>query len=114
MNRWSWLLALPVMAGCINGVPLPPTPASSRAVPQVQIDGELQETACIQIAQTYIRSLGKDPTQATYVVDRDPQLKEEPGSDESTMVAVITARFLDGTVWRMALKSDGDLSLLAD
>ena len=114
MNRLWSILVVSAAAGCINGAPLPPTPASSRALPPIRVDGELQEAECVQIAQTYVRSLGKDPTQATFVVNRNPQLDEEPGSDSSSMVAVIEVNFLDGTRWRLALKSDGDLSLLAD
>jgi hypothetical protein len=114
MNRFCWLALIPITAGCINGAPLPPTPASSRAKPQVTVNGELQEAECIQIAQTYVRSLGKDPTQAAYEVHRNPKLEDEPGSDESTTIAVIDVKFLDGSLWRLALKSDGDLSLLAN
>ena len=114
MNRTCWLVVLAVAAGCINGAPLPPTPTSSRAVPQVSVSGELQEAACIHVAQTYIRSLGKDPNQATFEVHRNPPADEESSSDERPTIAIIDARFVDGTVWRLALKSDGDLSLLAN
>ena len=114
MNRLWWLVLMAVAAGCINGAPLPPTPASSRAVPQISVNGELQDEACINLAQNYLRSLGKDPTQARYVVHRNPPLDDEAGADESSPVAVIDVSFLDGNVWHLALKSDGDLSLLAN
>jgi hypothetical protein len=101
-------------AGCINGAPLPPTPVSSRTFQPVRSDGEVEEAQCIQIAQTYVRGLGKDPMLATYEVHRHPTLDEEPGSEEIPTVAVIDVNFIDGTRWRLALKRDGDLSLLAN
>lgn len=114
MNRLFWSLMLAVATGCINGAPLPPVPASSKAVPQVSVNGELQEAECIRIAQSYIRSLGKDPLQATFEVQRNPRVDEEASSDERPTIAIINVRFVDGTVWRLALKNDGDLSLLAN
>lgn len=114
MNRLLYLLALAAATGCINGAPLPPTPLSSLSRQPVKPNGEIQEAECIHIAQTYLRGLGKDPTLATYEVERNPQLDEEPGSDETSTVALIKVNFIDGTRWRLALKADGNLILLAN
>ena len=114
MKRLLWTVTLIASAGCINGVPLPLTPASSRTFQPVRPDGELEEAQCIQIAQTYVRGLGKDPTLATYEVHRHPTLDEEPGPEEIPTVAVIDVDFIDGARWRLALKRNGDLSLLAN
>lgn len=113
MNRLLFLLAM-AAAGCINGAPLPPTPASSLARQPVKPNGEIQEAECIHIAQTYVRGLGKDPTLATYEVERNPRLDEEPGSEETPTIALIKVNFIDGMRWRLALKADGDLILLAN
>ncbi|MGH7135036.1 MAG: hypothetical protein ACREHD_04805 [Pirellulales bacterium] len=108
------LLLFLAALGCINGAPLPPMPASSRTFQPVRPDGELQEGQCIQIAQTYVRGLGKDPTLATYEVHRKAELDDEEDSDETPTVAVIDVNFIDGTRWRLALKRDGSLNLLAN
>lgn len=114
MNRFLCILTIAVATGCINGAPLPPRPASSLSYQPVKANGEIQEAECIHIAQTYVRGLGKDPTLATYEVERNPQLDEEPGSDETPTVALINVNFIDGGRWRLALKADGDLILLAN
>jgi hypothetical protein len=114
MNRFLCILAILLATGCINGAPLPPTPRSSLTRQPLAPNGELQEAECIQIAQTYVRGLGKDPIQATYEVVRNPELDEDTGSDEAATIALIHVNFLDGTHWRLALKADGDLVLLAN
>lgn len=114
MKRTLYLLAMTAVTGCINGAPLPPRPASSLARQPVKANGDIQEAECIHIAQTYVRSLGKDPTLATYEVERNPQLDEDAGSDETPTVALIKVSFIDGGRWRLALKADGDLILLAN
>jgi hypothetical protein len=114
MKQWLSIVLVTAALGCINGAPLPPMPASSRTFQPVKPDGELQEGQCIQIAQTYVRGLGKDPTLATYEVHRNPELDDEEDSDETPTVAVIDVNFIDGTRWRLALKRDGNLILLAN
>lgn len=114
MKRLLWMATVTAALGCINGAPLPPRPTSSRTVQPVTPDGELQEGQCIQLAQTYVRGLGKDPTLATYEVHRNPQLDDEEDSEETPTVAVIDVNFIDGNRWRLALRSDGNLILLAN
>lgn len=114
MNRFFCLLALAATTGCINGAPLPPTPLSSLTRPPLKPNDQLQDAEYIHVAQDYVRGLGKDPQLATYEVERHPQLDDEPGSDEVPTAALIHVNFIDGNRWRLALKADGNLILLAN
>lgn len=110
MNRFAWLL-LAAAAGCINGAPLPPTPVSSLARSDVSPDKQLQDAEFVQIAQTYIRGLGRDPTQATYNVRRTPQHEDDEEGEPAT-VAVVDVDFLNGYVFHLAVKDNGEIAPL--
>lgn len=109
MNRWIWLLAMAAAAGCINGAPLPPTPASSLAVTNIRPNAELQNAEYVQMAQTYLRGLGKDPTQATYSVHRSRLHDDDETTDEPATAAIVSVRFFSGGVWQLTIKTDGDI-----
>ncbi|HVA45258.1 MAG TPA: hypothetical protein VNH11_02630 [Pirellulales bacterium] len=110
MNRFAWLL-IASAAGCINGAPLPPTPTSSLTPTNVAPDREQQEAEYVQIAQTYMRGLGKDPTQATYQVRQNPRRDEEQ-DDEAATAAIVDVNYLNGNVWHLAVKENGDIAPL--
>ena len=111
MRRLAWLLL--AMTGCINGAPLPPTPASSLALPTGTPDQKLQDAEFVQIAQNYVRNLGKDPLQATYNVHRTPQHDDVEEGDAAT-VAVVDVDFLNGNVVHVAVKQNGEIAQLSN
>ena len=111
MRRLAWLLL--ATTGCINGAPLPPTPASSLAMPHGTPDRKLQDAEFVQIAQNYVRNLGKDPMQATYNVRRTPQRQNEE-EGESPTVAVVDVDFLNGYVVHLAVKQNGEIAQLSN
>ena len=112
MKRFSNFFLALAMTGCINGAPLPPIPASSLAVVP-NPDRAAQESQYIVMAQDYVRSQGKDPTQATYKVHFNPRQNEDAAADEPATSAVVTVDFLNGAVWHVTVNRDGDVALLA-
>ena len=112
MKRFSNFLVAAAMTGCINGTPLPPTPASSLAV-VANPDRAAEESQYVVMAQNYLRSQGKDPTQATYKVHFNPRHEEDEASDGPATTAVVTVDFLNGTVWHVTVNRDGEVTRLA-
>lgn len=112
MKQFSNLFLAVAMTGCINGAPLPATPASSLAVVP-NPDRAAQESQYIVMAQDYVRSQGKDPTQATYKVHFNPQHEEGSATDGSSTAAVVTVDFLNGAVWHVTVNRDGEVTRLA-
>lgn len=110
MRQFAWLL-LALTLGCINGAPLPPTPASSLAVSNRSPDQQLQDAELVQIAQAYMRGLGKDPTQATYKVRRPPRHGDEEEGEAAT-AAIVDVDYLNGNMWHLAVKENGEISQL--
>lgn len=113
MNRMAWILASVVAGGCINGAPLPPTPRSSLAVGAGASSGQLQEAEYVQLARTYLSSQGQDATQATYTVHRTPHRDDDENPDGPQTIAVVDANFLNGNVWHLAIKENGEIAPLA-
>lgn len=64
------------------------------------------------MAQDYLRSQGKDPTQATYKVHFNPRRKEDRAADDPASAAVVTVDFLNGAVWHLTVNRDGEVTLL--
>ncbi|HWB07942.1 MAG TPA: hypothetical protein VG826_01770 [Pirellulales bacterium] len=115
MRYWPWFTMTSLAFGCINGAPLPPTPASSLAVVQPS-DQTAQKAEYIELAKSYLRAEGKDPTQATYEVH--PSLTHEdqpndPGGGPAT-AAIVKVDFLNGAVWELDIKTNGDVVRRAD
>jgi hypothetical protein len=108
MERWPWFMMVAIVVGCINGAPLPPTPASSLAVIPAP-DRAAQEAQYIEMARNYLREQGKDPTQATYVVHRRLRRDEDEATDQTPISAVVEVNFLNGAPWQLAVKADGDV-----
>jgi hypothetical protein len=110
MTRISWFVVAAILAGCINGAPLPPSPASSLAVVP-NPDRAAQDAVYIGMAQNYLRAQGRDPTQATYFVHRTPR-REDERIEEAANAAVVEVDFLNGSVWHLAINREGDLTRL--
>lgn len=111
MKRLVWLVIASLSAGCINGVPLPPTPASSLAVtPNANRDA--QDGQYIELAQNYLRAQGKDPAQATYEVHRGPS-RDDPSSEKPTTAAIVVVNFISAAPLQLAVKTNGDVEQLA-
>jgi hypothetical protein len=113
MNRMAWILVLAVAGGCINGAPLPPTPTSSLSVSAGASNGQLQEAEYVQIARTYLTGQGQDATQATYTVHRTPHRADDASPDGPDTIAVVDANFLNGNVWHLAIKDNGEIAPLS-
>jgi hypothetical protein len=109
MKRFSISLLAAAITGCINGAPLPPTPASSLAVVP-NPDRAAQESQYVVMTQDYLRSQGKDPTQATYKVHFNPRHEDDGESGEPVTTAVVTVDFLNGTVWHVTVNRDGEVT----
>jgi hypothetical protein len=112
MKRLVWLVIASLSTGCINGVPLPPTPPSSLAViPTANRDA--QKAQYIELAQNYLRAQGKDPTQAKYEVHRGPSRDDDQPSDQPTTAAIVVVNFISAPPWQLAVKTNGDVEQLA-
>jgi hypothetical protein len=103
-------MTLPVLLGCINGAPLPPTPASSLAVVRSP-DRAAQDAEYVELAKSYLRAEGKDPTQATYEVHRslhhDDQTRDP--DDGPATAAIVQVNFLNASPWELDVKTNGDV-----
>lgn len=99
----GWLLGAAAAAGCIND-PAPRTRSSGSSLYEEDRDGKY-----IQLAKSYIQEQGHDPTQALYEVvhKRDP---DAAAADPDAPEAVVAANFLDGSVWRIAIQPDGNIT----
>jgi hypothetical protein len=116
MRYWLGLTMALAAAGCINGAPLPPTPASSLAVLPAS-DRAAQDAEYIELARNFLRAEGKDPAQATYEVHRslprDGEQAHDAGDGPPT-AAIVKVDFLNGAVWELDIKTDGDIVRRAD
>ncbi len=103
-------MTLPMVLGCINGAPLPPTPASSLAVVRTPPGGE-QDAEYIELAKNYVRAEGKDPTQATYEVHRSLRHDDQPQDpdDGPATAAIVKVNFLNASPWELDVKTNGDI-----
>lgn len=101
----TWLFGAVAAAGCIND-PAPRGHSSGPSLYEEDRDGKY-----IQLAKSYIQEQGHDPTQALYEVvqKRNP---DAAVSDSDAPEAVVAANFLDGSVWRIAIQPDGNISRL--
>lgn len=99
----TWLFSAVAMAGCIND-PAPRARSSRSKLYEEDRDGKY-----IQLAKSYIQEQGHDPTQVLYEVvqKRDP---DAAAGDSDAPEAVVAANFLDGSVWRIAIQPDGNIS----
>lgn len=115
MKQWPWLIFVSAVVGCINGAPLPPTPASSLAVLPTS-DRAAQKVEYIQLAQNYLRGEGKDPMQARYEVH--PSLPHDDRANDPTdgpaTAAIVKVDFLNGALWELDVKTNGDVLRRAD
>lgn len=105
MNRrrqWlGWFLGAAALAGCIND-PAPRDRSSGSSLYEENRDGKY-----IQLAKSYIQEQGHDPTQALYEV---VQKRNPEAADPDAPEAVVAANFLDGSVWRIAIQPDGNIT----
>jgi Tfp pilus assembly protein PilF len=115
MKQWPWLILLPAVFGCINGAPLPPTPASSLAVIPTS-NRAAQDTEYIELAQNYLRNEGKDPAQATYEVHRSLHHDDQTNDpdDGPATAAIVKVDFRNGAIWELEIKTNGDILRRAD
>ena len=110
MKQWPWFIWLPAVLGCINGAPLPATPASSLAVLPTS-DSALQKAEYIELAKSYLQTEGKDPMRATFEVHRTLPHEDQTADPDGgpPTAAVVTVDFLNGTIWELEVKTNGDI-----
>lgn len=100
-RQWlGWFLGAAALAGCIND----PTPRRSSGPSLYEED---RDGKYIQLAKSYIQEQGHDPTQALYEV---VQKRNPEAADPDAPEAVVSANFLDGSVWRIAIQPDGNIT----